>query len=232
MEHYQAESTTFGREQTQSENRARFLTKTYNHLFGAIMLFMVLEIILFKTGAATAISKIFFNNMLLVFGGFVATGWFARSMAHKSNSKGSQYIALGAYVVIQAIIFVPLLTIANHSAPGAITSAALATIVGFGGLTLVAFTSRSNFSFLGAILKWGGVGALLLIITSLVFGFHLGTVFSVGMVFLAGAAILYDTSKIMYEFPEDRYVAASLELFASVALMFWYILRLFISSRN
>jgi FtsH-binding integral membrane protein len=45
----------------------------------------------------------------------------------------------------------------------------------------------------------------------------------------AGAAILYDTSNVLLRFPEDRYVAAALELFASVALMFWYVLRLFMS---
>jgi hypothetical protein len=28
---------------------------------------------------------------------------------------------------------------------------------------------------------------------------------------------------------EDRHVGAALELFASIALMFWYVLRLFIS---
>ena len=43
---------------------------------------------------------------------------------------------------------------------------------------------------------------------------------------LAGVAILYDTSKILRDFPEDRYVGAALQLFASVALMFWYVLRL------
>ena len=37
------------------------------------------------------------------------------------------------------------------------------------------------------------------------------------------------TSNILLHYPEDRYVAAALELFASVALMFWYVLRLFMS---
>ena len=52
------------------------------------------------------------------------------------------------------------------------------------------------------------------------------------MVGLAGAAILHDTSNVLHHFPEDRYVGAALELFASVALMFWYVLRLFMSSRD
>lgn len=39
------------------------------------------------------------------------------------------------------------------------------------------------------------------------------------------------TSPALHRYPEDRHVAAALELFASVALMFWYVLRLFLSRR-
>lgn len=52
------------------------------------------------------------------------------------------------------------------------------------------------------------------------------------MVGFAGAAILYDTSNILREYPEDRYISAALQLFASVALMFWYVLRLFMGERR
>jgi uncharacterized protein len=123
------------------------------------------------------------------------------------------------------------LYIANHHAPGTITSAAAVTFLGFTGLSLVAFITRKDFSFLKGILMWGGVVALVLIVAGVIFGFELGTFFSVGMIALAGAAILYDTSNILHHYPEDRYVAASLELFASVALMFWYVLRLFLARR-
>lgn len=67
---------------------------------------------------------------------------------------------------------------------------------------------------------------------SVIFGFQLGTFFSVAMVGFAGAAILYDTSNILREYPEDRYISAALQLFASVALMFWYVLRLFMGERR
>ena len=79
------------------------------------------------------------------------------------------------------------------------------------------------------MLKWGGLVAIGAIVAGTIFGFQLGTWFSVGMAAFAGAAVLYDTSKILKSYPEDRYVAASLQLFASVALMFWYILRIFMS---
>ncbi len=106
----------------------------------------------------------------------------------------------------------------------------LFTLIGFAGLTAVAFVTRKDFSFLRGMLMWGGVVAMLAIVGGILFGFELGTWFSVAMIGFAGAAILYDTSNVLHHFPEDRYVGAALQLFASVALMFWYVLRLFMSS--
>jgi len=103
-------------------------------------------------------------------------------------------------------------------------------LLGFAGLTAVAFLTRKDFSFLGSMLRWGFVAALLLIVGGVLFGFQLGTFFSVGMIALAGAAILYDTSNVLHHFPEDQHVSASLQLFGSIALMFWYVLSLFLSS--
>ena len=134
-------------------------------------------------------------------------------------------------VVGQAIIFVPMLSIAEHYAPGAIRSAAALTLIGFAGLTAIVFFTRKDFSFLGGLLRWAGVLALLTIVAGVVFGLNLGSWVSIAMIGLAGGAILYDTSNILRHYPEDRYVAAALELFASVAMMFWYVLRLF-TSRN
>ena len=166
-----------------------------------------------------------------VLGGFVVVSWLARSVVHRAESKPAQYAALAGYVLAQAVIFVPLLFIADKYAPGAITSAAAITLVAFAALTMVVFWTRKDFSFLRGILMWGGIVALALIVGGAIFGFQLGTYFSVGMVALAGAAILYDTSNVLHHYPEDRYVAAALELFASVALMMWYVLRLLMSRR-
>ncbi|MFO0549280.1 MAG: Bax inhibitor-1 family protein [Polyangiaceae bacterium] len=215
------------------DTRDRFIVRTYNHLFGAIMLFAGIEIALFKMGLALPIARAMMGtSWLLVLGAFVLVSWGASHLAHRAESKAAQYAALGGFVVAEAIIFVPLLLLAELRAPGAIQSAGLVTILGFAGLTGIAFWTRKNFSFLGGILKWAGIVALVLIAASLIFGFTLGLFFSIAMVAFAGAAILYDTSRVMHDFPEDRYVAASLELFSSVAMMFWYVLRIFIGSRR
>jgi FtsH-binding integral membrane protein len=215
------------------ETRAEFITKTYLHLFGAILAFTLLEVAYFATGVAVPIAvALLGTSWLLVLGGFVVVSWLATRIAHVAEAPGAQYAALGAYVIAESIIFVPLLLIAQMAAPGVIQSAAMVTLFGFTGLTVVVFSTRKDFSVLGGLLGWCGVVALTLIVAGVVFGFDLGTFFSVAMIALAGGAILHDTSKVLHHFPEDRYVAASLALFASVALMFWYVLRLFLSRRN
>jgi FtsH-binding integral membrane protein len=171
------------------------------------------------------------THWLLILGGFMVISWLARSAAHNAQSVVAQYCALFGYVLGQAILFVPLLYIADFYARGVIASAAGITIVAFLALTAVVFITRKDFSFLRTILMWAGILALVAIIGGLVFSFNLGLWFSVAMVGVAGASILYDTSNVLHHYPEDRYVAAALELFASVALLFWYVLRIFLSRR-
>lgn len=215
-----------------ADRRAQFIFRTYANLFGAIVAFTAIEVFLFTTGLAEPIARAMLGtSWLLVLGGFMIVGWLATHAAQRAQSLATQYAALGAYVVAESLIFVPLLFIANYYAPGAIRSAALVTLVGFSGLTAIAFITRKDFSFLGALLRWGGLCALLLIGAGVLFGFELGTYFSVAMIAFAGAAVLYDTSNVIHHFPEDRYVGASLRLFASVALMFYYVLRLLSSRR-
>ena len=210
--------------------RATFIMRTYLHLLGAMLGFVAVEMYLFSSGLAYTIAEAMLGvSWLLVLGGFMIVGWFASRVAFHTRSVPAQYAALAAFVLAEAIIFVPLLAVAQLYAPGAIQSAAVVTLLGFAGLTGVVFVTRKDFSFLGGMLRWGFIVALVLIVASVLFGFQLGTFFSVGMIALAGGAILYDTSNVLNHFPEDRYVGAALELFASVALLFWYVLSLFLS---
>ncbi len=223
----------YGATDSAIERRARFITKTYNTLFLAICGFAAIEVGLFTSGLAQPIAKTMLSgSWLIVLGAFMIVSWLGSRVAANSTSMAAQIAALSAYVLAQSIIFVPLLFMANAYAPGAIQSAAIVTILGFAGLTAIAWQTKKDFSFLGGLLRWGGIVALVLIGASLIFGFHLGTFFSVAMVGFAGAAILYDTSNVLRHYPEDRHVAAALALFSSVALMFWYVLRLFMSSRD
>ncbi|MDE0939494.1 MAG: Bax inhibitor-1 family protein, partial [Pirellulales bacterium] len=223
--------------QASADVRSRFIVRTYNHLFGAIALFTLIEIGLFKSGAAEKIASALMGvNWLFVLGGFMLVGWFSSRAAATSKSLGAQYLALLAFVAAEAIIFVPLLFVAdaysqNYDGSNVIASAAGTTILGCAGLTVVAFVTRKDFSFLRGVLMWSFVVALVLIVASVLFGFQLGTWFSVAMIGFAGAAVLYDTSNVLHRYEQDRYVAASLQLFSSIALMFYYVLMLFTSRR-
>ena len=215
------------------DSRSAFISRTYTHLVGGILGFILVELALFESGLALHIARYMLGfNWFLILGAFMLVGWLASRTAQTSSSLGMQYFAYAAYVVAEALIFVPLLYLADAKAPGAIDSATLITALGAGGLMIVAHRTRKDFSFLRAILMWGGVVAILAMIGGAVFGFQLGTWFSVAMIGFAGAAVLYDTSNIIRNYPEDRYVSAAMQLFASIALMFWYVLRLVMGSRN
>ncbi len=218
---------------TAADSRAVFISRVYTHVVGGIIAFILVEMALFESGLAGEIARFMFGfNWLLILGAFMLVGWLATRTAQTSTAIGMQYFAYGIYIVAEALIFVPLLYLANAKAPGTIDSATLVTLLGAGGLMVVAHRTRKDFSFMRGILMWGGILAVVAIIGGVVFGFQLGTWFSVAMIGFAGAAVLYDTSNIIHAYPEDRYVSAAMQLFASIALMFWYVLRLLMGSRN
>jgi FtsH-binding integral membrane protein len=173
-------------------------------------------------------------NWLLVLGLFMVVSWIADRMARSGTSRGVQYAGLALYVGIWAVLLLPLLVTAVFfvNDPTLIPTAALITGVLFLGLTVIAFTTRTDFSFLRGVLVIGGFVALGLIVASILFGFTLGLIFSVAMVGFASAAILYYTSNVLRYYRTDQYVAASVTLFASVALLFFYVLQILISLRS
>lgn len=213
------------------EARSAFIWRTYSHVALAILAFVGIESWLFSSGYA---EQIFLTmqgvSWLLILGAFILVGWGATHIAHTVKSPALQYAALAASVIVWSIIFVPMLFIAMRTGgPGVIESAATVTLLGVAALTAVVFVTKKDFSFLRGMLMWIGMLALVAIIGAVLFGFELGTWFSVGMIGFAGAAVLYDTSNILHHYSEDQHVAAALQLFASIAMMFWYVLRLFMS---
>ena len=212
------------------EDRALFIRRTYLHLAGAVAAFIVLEYLLLSSPFAPAMVQFIFGSRymwLMILGGFMLAGWLARAMIAGAKTRSMQYAGLAVYIVAEAIIFIPRLYVAIYfSSPDVLPNAALITAMLFAGLTVYALTTRKDFSFLGGILTIGGFVALGLIVAGVLFGFNLGLVFSGGMVLLASGAILYDTSRIVRVYNTEDYVGASLQLFASVMLLFWYVLRI------
>ncbi len=226
------------------EARAAFITKTYAHLFGAIALFALLEAFWFQTSVPrwmfAALSRGRFAWMLFM-AAFVGISYVADRWASSSTSKSTQYAGLGLYALFESLLFVPLIALALAAGAGAdgsppdpqlLPRAVLITVTLFGGLTGVVFLTRKDFSFLRSALMFGGLAALGLVFGSVIFGFTLGIVFSYAMIALACGYILYDTSNVMQHYRTDQHVAASLALFASVMLLFWYVLRILLSRRR
>jgi FtsH-binding integral membrane protein len=214
-------------------SKATFIARAYAHLLGAILVFVAFEVALFRSGIAEQLARTMSQiPWALILGAFLIIAWLASRMAWRLESRALQYAGLGLYIIAKGLIFVPLLYHADRRMPGVISQAAQITVLGAIGLTWVAYASRKDFSFLRPFLYWGGVVALILIFAALFFGLRLGTWFSVAMIALAGASILYDTSKILRRRLSDKYVAAALSLFASVGMMFWYVLRIFSRTRR
>ena len=215
--------------------QATFYRKTYSHVAIALLAFIVVEAILINTVPESLIFSMVSSPFvwLFILGGF----WLGSMLANKwtqAQDKSTQYRGLGIYVLLEAIIFLPMIYIAIDLSDGLaiISQAGIITLSLFAGLTAVVFLTRVDFSFLRTVLVVGGFLALGLIVAGALFNFDFGLWFSVAMVALAAGGILYETYNIKNVYSTDQYVAAALQLFSSVMLLFWYVLRILLSRRN
>jgi FtsH-binding integral membrane protein len=233
-------TTTFGNSVADATpvERATFIRRTYTLLAVAIFAFVAVEAFFFTTGIAQAIASVLFAGgrigWLVVLGGFMLISYLSNKWAVSEVSPTVQYAGLGLFIITEAVIFVPLLYIAMYASgdPSVIFKAGVVSIGLFLGLSFTVLLTRSDFSWLAPILSIGGFAALGFIVLSAIFGFTLGNVFAFIMVAFAGSAILYQTSQVLHRFNTRQHVAAALTLFASVALLFWYVLRVFIGGRR
>jgi FtsH-binding integral membrane protein len=213
--------------------RAGFIRRTYLHLAAAVFALVGLEAAIFALVPRETIEPLVMRmtggmGWLVALGVFMAVSWLARMWATSDTSPGVQYLGLGLYVVAEAAILLPLLYIAVfYVDPQLPLMAAIITLACFGGLTAFVMTTRVDLASWGKYLAIGGFIALGAIAASIITGgFSLGILFSAAMVALACGYILYDTSNVLHHYRTDQYVAASLALFASVVLLFWYVLRI------
>jgi FtsH-binding integral membrane protein len=211
--------------------RGTFLLRVYQHLLAAVVAFVAFEALLINLGLAETIYDFVAGSgptWLLLLGGFMLVNWLATTAAHDILNPSRQYAGLIALAGAEALIFAPFLHYVFEVRDGAgdVGAAAVITAMGFAGLSAVGLTTRHDLSFLRPILLWVGVCALVLIAAALLFGLELGTWFSLAMIGLAGASILYQTQTILRRYPSEAYVGAAVQLFASVMLLFWWVLRL------
>ena len=206
--------------------------RVYTRLVAGVALFVLLEAYLFTSGLAVAITQfVFSTSWLLILGGFMIVSWLANSVALRATSPASQWGGFALLVAANALIFAPMLVIAELQVPGTVAAAGQYAVGGFIILSVIAHRSARDFTWLGATLRWFGVLALVAIVLSVVTGATLGTWFSLAMIGFAGAAILFETQVILRETPPGRETVAAMALFSSLALLFWYVLRLLMDRR-
>ena len=214
------------------EVRTAFMSRVYTRLVGAVALFVALEWFLFTSGLAVAITQLVVGtSWLLILGGFMVVSWLANSLAVRAGGEAAQWAGLVLLVAANAVIFAPLLLLAELQVPGVVVQAGQYAVVGFVGLSVIAVRSARDFTWLGAALRWVGLLAIAAIVLSVLTGSVLGTWFSLAMIGFAGAAILHDTQAILRTTPVGRETAAAMQLFSGVALLFWYLVR-FLADRR
>jgi len=230
-------------------DRVAFLRKTYAHLGVALIAFAVLTAGIIRLAPETSLRFSAWAlggrlNWLVVMGLFILVGYVAEQLARSSTSRGVQYAGLAIGVTAWSLLLQPILWVlfykfGNHamlgsSRTGLLTGQAASilmqsvviTLAIFIGLTATVFITKKDFSFMRGALAIGTFAALGVIIASLAFGFSLGALFCGAMILLMAGYILFQTSLVMSYFPPQGYVAASLMLFSTVAMLFWYVLQM------
>ncbi len=215
-------------------DRVAFYKKTYSHVAGGVLVFILFEYLLLQSETIVdfMLSMTDGYKWLIMLGGFMFITNYAEKMTLKTPDRNTQYLAYGLYILAEALIFVPLIYIAAfymESGPEILNQAAIVTLALFTGLSAIVFVTKKDFSFLKAGLTVGFFIAIGLIIAGSLFGFNLGLWFSVAMCALAAGSILYQTSNLVNKYSIDQYVPAALGLFASLMLLFWYVLSIFMS---
>ena len=221
-------------------DRAAFFRRTYGLVAASFGAFAIALYAFFVSGIAhsfmSAIAGVGSWGML----GVMVLFWFgttaAQSLAFNRASRTSQYAGLGLYVLLQALIFVPLIyytAIVTKGNPGEILiPACMATGALVIALTAVVFMTNMDFSFLKVAIVIGSICALGIIIVSLFAGRSLGAWFSIAMIVLMATVILYQTNEVKNTMETDQHVAAAFVLFSSFVTLLFYVIRLFAGRRE
>ena len=202
-----------------ADARIGFLGKTYGMLAlciaaGSIGAFL-------SIGMAFPYEHPFMMLFIMIGGIFLVQG--------VRHTPGLNLVALLAFGGITGMAISPLVGLVAAKSGTLVTQAFMTTAVAFVSLTIYTFASRRDFSFLKGFV-WTGLIAMIVLGLSNYFFFEspmLALTLSGVGVLLFSAFILYDTSNILRDYPNDEYISAALTLYLDVFLLFQHILSLF-----
>jgi len=221
-------------------DRAAFFRRTYGLVAVSFGAFALALYGLFVSGIAETFMRAIVGVGSLGMLGVMVLFWIgttvAQSLAFNRASRVTQYAGLGLYILLQAVIFVPLIYYTAHVTKGnpgeILIPACMATGALVAALTAVVFMTDLDFSFLKVAIVIGSICALGVIIVSLFAGWSLGTWFSIAMIVLMATVILYQTNEIKNTMETDQHVAAAFVLFSSFVTLLFYVIRLFAGRRE
>ncbi len=230
-------------------DRAAFFRRTYGLVAIGFAAFAALLAIFFvgfdhKAGIAFALFSGLFSmirslggwSILLVMLAFWGATTVAQSMAFNRASRPAQYAGLGLYVVLEALIFIPLIGYVILSTKGNASSvlvpAGIVTGGMIAGLTALVFMTNLDFSFLRIAIILGSFAVLAIVLVAAIAGLTLGAWFSIAMIVLMATVILYQTSEIKNTLETDQHVAAAFILFSSFVTLLFYVIRFFAGGRR
>ena len=202
-----------------ADERIDFLGKTYGML--------ALCIAAGSAGAYFSLGMSFPHEHPFIMLGIMIAGIFAvQATRHIS---GLNFVMLLGFGIITGLAISPLVGIVAAKSGMLVTQAFLTTAISFVSLTAYVFISRKDFSFLKGFV-WTGLIAMIVLGLSNYFFFESGSLqlaISGMSVLLFSAFILYDTSSILRDYPNDEYIAAALTLYLDVFLLFQNLLYMF-----
>ena len=230
-------------------DRAAFFRRTYGLVAIGFAAFAALLAIFFvgfdqRSGIAFAlfaglgsmISSLGGWSILLVMLAFWGATTVAQSLAFNRASRGAQYAGLSLYVLLEALIFVPLIGYVILSTKGnastVLVPAGIVTAGMIAGLTALVFMTNLDFSFLKVAIILGSFAALAIVLVAAIAGLSLGAWFSIAMIVLMATVILYQTNEIKNTLETDQHVAAAFILFSSFVTLLFYVIRFFAGGRR
>jgi len=230
--------------QADQMDAAQFYRKTYGLVALAFAGFASLLYLFFITPVAGLFMNTIgamYNSLggftwLIVMLAFWAGTYYAQKLASNRADRSSQYAGLGLYVVLEALIFIPLITVVALSTKGNVGDILIPACTLTGalvlGLTIAVQFTQVDFSFLRVIITIGSICAIGAIIMFAIMGINPGTWFALAMILLMASVILYQTHVIKNNCSTEDYVIAAFILFSAFVTLLWYVIQFFLGRRS
>lgn len=203
----------------QTDERIGFLGKTYG--------FLALCIASGSIGSWFSMGLSFPHEHPFIMLAIMIGGIFAvQATRHIQGVNIAMLLGFGA---ITGMAIAPLVGMVAAKSEMLVAQAFFTTAITFVSLTAYVFISGKDFSFLKGFV-WVGLIAMIVLGLSNYFFFQssgLSLAISAMSVLLFSAFILYDTSNILRDYPNDEYISAALTLYLDVFLLFQNLLVLF-----